>query len=244
MKLQLFLSHNGVCSRRRALELIQKGIVSVNGQVVHEPSIQIDPVKDKIQVSSQFIPNKTFTYVVLNKPGGYVTTKSDRFAEKTVVDLLPQNLKHLVPVGRLDKDTEGLLLLTNDGEVNYRLTHPKFNIAKTYLVRINGKLNLENKKRLEQGILIEGQRTAPAKVNEMKFLKDTTEFLMIIHEGRKRQIRLMVEAIGHKVLYLKRIAQGPLSLGNLKTGQWRKLSEEEINQLKKCSNSPVSQQPR
>ena len=232
MRLQVFLSHNGVCSRRKALELIFQGHVAVNGRIMTEPSADVDPGRDKISVNGREIETKAYTYILLNKPSGYVTTKEDRFAAQTVFDLLPPVMRHLAPVGRLDKDTEGLLLLTNDGDLAYQLTHPKFQIKKVYFVRIEGKLDLEKKRKLEQGILLDDQKTAPAGVEQIKYGKNQTEFYLTIHEGRKRQIRRMLAKIGHAVVYLKRVAQGPLQLGNLKSGQWRLLNERELEGLR------------
>src|SRR5438067_231742 len=143
LRLQVFLSHSGVCSRRKAMELIQQGFVQVNGQEIREPSTPIDPKKDKVEVKGRPVVSKAYEYVMLNKPKGYVTTTADFPGEKSVLDLLPKELQHLNPVGRLDKDTEGLLLLTNDGDVAYRLTHPKFRIDKVYLVKIIDVLTAE-----------------------------------------------------------------------------------------------------
>jgi len=228
------LSRHGVCSRRRALEIIQAGRVSVNGQPQHEPSTPVDPTNDKVVVDGKVVGQKAYQYILLNKPAGYVTTKAQFHGEKSVFDILPSQFRHLSPVGRLDKDTEGLLLLTNDGDVAYRLTHPKFQIEKTYFVCVYGILKPEEKDELERGILIEGEKTAPAKIKDVKPFKDRTktEFLMTIHEGKKRQIRLMCEAVGHKVAYLKRIAQGPLVLGDLPCGRWRELTKDEVQRFK------------
>jgi len=231
IRLQVFLSHSGVCSRRKALEIIQAGHVSVNKKKILEPSTQVDPGKDKVCVNGKAVQGKDYEYIVLNKPTGFTVTKADKFAEKTVFDILPKQFKHLSPVGRLDKDTEGLLLMTNDGDLAYKLTHPKFNVDKTYFVRIGGKLSGEKQKRLEKGVYLDGKKTAPAEIKNVKVLQDQTEFLMIIHEGRKRQIRLMVRSIGHSVSYLKRLSQGPLQLGNLKTGQWKILKKRDLGLL-------------
>ncbi len=231
LRLQVFLSHNGVCSRRKAMEIIKAGRVAVNGLIVKEPATIINSDKDKINVDGKRIQEKKYDYILLNKPQGYVTTKVSQRSAKTVLDLFPHNLQHLSPVGRLDKDTEGLLLLTNDGDVAYRLTHPKFNINKVYFVRVLGCLSLQNKKKLEKGIIIDGKKTAPAQIKNIKILKDRTDLLITIHEGRKRQIRLMFSCLGHKVIYLKRITQGTLALGNLKVGQWRRLTESERKKL-------------
>ena len=162
-----------------------------------------------------------------------MTTKSDRHAEKTILDLLPRKFYHLSPVGRLDRNTEGLLLLTNDGDTAYCLTHPKFNIEKTYFVCIRGKLLPDKKNRLERGVMIEGKKTAPAKIKNVRILKDKTELMIMIHEGRKRQIRIMFAKSGHKVIYLKRLVQGPLILGALKKGNWRLLNRQEIDRVTK-----------
>ena len=232
IRLQVFLSHNGVSSRRGAMDLIQGGRVSVNGQIVKEPSTPIDPDKDKITFDGKLVEAKRFSYILLNKPPEYVTTKSDSHAEKTVMELLPAQYQHLVPVGRLDKDSEGLLLLTNDGDLAFRLTHPKFDVGKTYLVFIGGKLAAEKKRRLEAGVVIEGHKTAPCKIHDVKEFVEQSEFLITIHEGRKRQVRLMLKAVGSSVRYLKRVAQGPLKLNDLPTGKWRELTPEEIKQLK------------
>ena len=233
-RLQVFLSHSGVCSRRKAMEIIQQGLVSVNGQVQREPSTPIDPKVDKVSVKGASVAAKTYTYLLLNKPSGYVTTKAEFPGEKSVLELLPPEYRHLSPVGRLDKDTEGLLLLTNDGDLAYRLTHPKFEVDKTYFVCVYGMLNPEQKSKLARGVLIEGEKTAPAKITDVKPFKDRTktEFLMTIREGKKRQIRLMCEAVGHKVAYLKRVSQGTLTLGMLETGKWRKLKNEEVDRHK------------
>lgn len=232
-RLQVFISHSGFCSRRKALGLILDGRVKVNGSIIREPSTPVDPSEDKVSVEGKTVVTKTQEYVLLNKPKGYVTTVEDKHAEKTVLDLLPLKLRHLYPVGRLDKETEGLLLLTNDGDAAYRLTHPKFNIDKTYVVCISGVLDPQHKIRLEKGLPIEGCMTAPAKISNIKRSAGKTEFHMTIHEGRKRQIRLMLAALGDSVISLTRIAQGPLVLGNLKTGQWRPLDTKEMTALEK-----------
>lgn len=232
-RLQVFLSHSGVCSRRRAMDLILEGHVSVNGQIVREPSTPVDPAKDKVSLDGVAVGVKTHEYILLNKPAGYVTTVEDPHAQRTVMDLVPKQFSHLYPVGRLDKDTEGLLLLTNDGDVAYKLTHPKFNIDKTYVVVVRGKLKEGDKMLLEKGVMIDTEVTAPAKITQVKKLDDKTEFAITIHEGRKRQIRVMLGRIGYTVLYLQRIKQGPLSLGELAKGQWRALSQHEVAQLVK-----------
>jgi len=232
-RLNVFLAHQGVCSRRKAMDLIAAGHVSVNGSIVREPSTSVEFPKDRVTVDGKVVQKKSYEYIMLNKPEGYVTTREDRFAQKTVLDLLPTGLRHLNPVGRLDKNTEGLLIMTNDGELANQLTHPRYDVDKTYVVQIQKKLGSEEQKKLEAGVVVEGEKTAPAKITELKFLKNGCEFSITIHEGRKRQIRLMLAEVGHYVTFLKRIQQGPLTLGALPTGEYRVLKTEEIKILKK-----------
>lgn len=233
MRLQVYLSRNGVCSRRAALRIVQEGRVAVNGRIVREPSTDIQPGKDRIAFTGKEIISQSYTYILLNKPRGFITTKKDRFAEKTVLDLLPAGYQHLSPAGRLDKDTEGLLVLTNDGDTAFKLTHPKFNVKKVYEVRIRGRLEEKEKVSLEKGVWLDGEKTAPAEIKHIRPRKNETEFAMTIHEGRKRQIRRMLAGVGRHVVSLKRLSQGPLVLGDLKIGRWRELSREEIERVKK-----------
>ena len=215
------------------MEIIKQGKVFVNGENITEPSTPIDFRKDNVEVDGKKVKVKTYEYILLNKPKGFVTTKKDRFAKKTVLDLLPKNLQHLHPVGRLDKDTEGLLILTNDGDLTHKLIHPRFDIGKTYIVHINGLLTREQKDCLEKGIMLDDKKTSPAEIFKILKAKGNTKFNMTIHEGRKRQIRRMLGKIGHDVVSLKRISHGPLRLGNLKAGTWRYLTEEEAAEIKR-----------
>lgn len=236
MRLQVFLSHNGVCSRRDAMEIIQSGRVKVNGSIIREPSMPVDGSED-ITVDGQKVGKKAYTYVMLHKPAGYTTTKDDPYAEKIVMDLLPSHLRHLAPVGRLDRDTEGLLLLTNDGTWAQALTHPKFHLEKTYRVTIKGKLEAAVKKRMEAGMDItvdeRAYHTAPCTISDCRYNEPSqeTQLTMKIHEGKKRQIRTMFYTVKHKVTYLKRVAIGSLGLGELKLGQWRELKLKEIKSI-------------
>jgi len=232
IRLQVFLSHNGIASRRGAMDLIQAGRVTVNGVVVQEPSTPVNAECDRITFDGKLVEAKQFSYILLNKPPGFVTTKEDAHAEKTVMELLPKEWRHVVPVGRLDRDSEGLLLLTNDGDLAFHLTHPSFGVDKVYLVWVGGKMAEQKRKRLEHGVMVEGVKTAPCKISEYKETDEQSEFLLTIHEGRKRQVRLMMKAVGCSVRYLKRVAQGPLKLNDLPTGKWRELNPEEIKQLK------------
>lgn len=232
IRLQVYVTRCGICSRRQALDLIKAGKVFVNGRKVVEPSTPVNDHTDRVEVGGKVIYLKKYEYIMLNKPRGVTTTKKDRFADKTVMDILPKEMRHLHPVGRLDKDTEGLLLLTNDGALTHTLTHPRFEIEKTYLVMVQGRLQQVSIQRLEKGIKIDNIKTAPGRIKNIVYRDDKTQFLLTIHEGRKRQIRLMMDRVRHPVLRLKRIAQGPLKLGELKSGEFRILKEAEIERLR------------
>lgn len=233
LRLQVYLSRSGHCSRRKAFDLIQAGRVYVNGRLVTEPSTPVNPITDRVSAEGRAVIYKNFDYIVLNKPKGYVTTKSDPHAGKTVYALVPKEYHHLSPAGRLDKDSEGLLLFTNDGGLAYSLTHPKFESDKVYAVTVEGKLTAGGVKKLCDGVNLDGKKTSPAQIAHLAPRGARTAFQMTIHEGRKRQIRRMLESIGHKVVDLKRIQQGPLALRNLKLGEWRKLDADEIKALRK-----------
>ena len=235
LRLQVFLSHNGVCSRRKAMDVIKEGRVQVNGRVCKEPSFGVDGQKDRVSVDGQSIFKKRYEYLVLNKPSGYVTTKGDRHAKQTVIDLLPSKLRHLHPVGRLDKDTEGLLILTNDGDVTHALTHPHHQIEKVYVVKLNYVLKLPEKMKFEKGVFIDGKRTLPAKVHKINRTEKSTDYCVTIREGKKRQIRIMFARLGYKVLYLKRTQQGPIKIGKVRKGDFRTLTKQEINDLSSIS---------
>lgn len=228
MRLQVFLSHSGICSRRRALELVQSGKVKVNGLVTKEPSRSINPDKDIVILDNRRVFLKEEIYILLNKPAGITTTKKDRFAKKTVMDLLPLEYKHLFPVGRLDKDTTGLLILTNDGDFSYRLTHPSFSIDKVYVVSLDKKLAENHRRQLQSGVKLDGNLTAPCKIAYL----GEKQVKIIIHEGRKRQIKRMFALLEYKVSDLKRVSLGSLSLGDLPIGHWRRISDEELSRLK------------
>jgi pseudouridine synthase len=212
------------------MDVIQAGRVKINGVRVTEPSTAVDGSED-ITVDGQKIGAKELIYVMLNKPAGYTTTKDDVHAEATVMDLLPSSMRHLAPVGRLDRDSEGLLLLTNDGDLAFRLTHPKFHADKVYLVRVKGQITPEKKSKLEGGVVIEGKKTAPCRIMELKYNGTETEFKITLNEGRKRQIRMMTRSIGHYVTYLCRLSMGKLQLGSLPKGRWRLLTQQEVGLL-------------
>lgn len=220
-------------SRRKADELIENGDVFLNGKIVKELGIQIDPEKDQLKVRGKIITAKKEEkiYIALNKPKGYITTRDDELGRETVMSLVPQN-KNLKPIGRLDLDTEGLLIFSNDGEFINRLTHPRFECEKKYFAQIAGALSEVEKDQLEKGIKIENRKTAPAKIIIIEKTPRQTVLTITIHEGRKRQIRKMFSYLEHPVKYLQRIAIGKIYLGNLKKGQYRFLTQKEINAYK------------
>jgi len=233
MRLQKYLSRCGLGSRRSCETLIEAGRVSVNGQIITEQGISVDPSAEKVCVDGRPVRAKRKRLVLmLHKPAGYVTTRSDPYGKQTVYELLPQSLRlEVFPVGRLDKDTEGLLLFTNDGELAYRLTHPKFDVEKTYQLKIKGRWPREKLAPLEKGIELPHGLSAPAKITHHRAGRHITTFSLTLHEGKKRQIRRMCRAVRLPLVALKRHRQGPLRLGNLQQGAWRYLSTEEIEQL-------------
>lgn len=231
MRLQVFLSHSRVCSRRKALVLVMQGQVRVNGIIIQEPSYDVNADLDKVYLRNKEITLPQKSYLMLHKPCGFVTTLQDKYASHTVMDLLPEAYKDLYPVGRLDKDSEGLLLFTNDGDFAFRLLHPRFKVDKEYFVEIEGCLAKEDSARLEKGVIIDDRRTHQAKVALAYAHTKRSALHITIHEGRKRQIRRMLESVGYKVIRLKRVQYGPLRLGNLAPGKWRLLEQSEVESL-------------
>ena len=235
MRLQKYMAQCGVASRRKSEEIIAAGRVTVDGQVVTTPGFDIDPNKNEVRVDGRALAEDKKIYIVLNKPRGVVCTSKDRHAERTVMDLLPHR-ERLFTVGRLDKDTEGLLILTNDGALTFRLTHPSHEFEKTYLCLVKGHPDEAALAALASGVAIDNEgelyRTAPATVRLIKSTRGGAKILMTIHEGKKRQVRKMCAAVGHPVVALKRISVGNLTLEGLGTGKWRNLSPEEIAYLK------------
>ena len=241
VRLQKYLADCGVASRRGSEEIIRSGRVRVNGETVTEMGVKIDEDNDLVMVDD--IPvriEKKLVYIMLNKPAGFVTTVSDDKGRDTVMDLVTDIPIRLYPVGRLDYDTEGLLLLTNDGELTYNITHPKNNIPKTYVAEVTGNINMETLTRLRNGVVIDGIRTIPAKGEVIGATQLGTKLEITIHEGRNRQVRKMFESVGCIVKRLKRTKEAGLNLGHLPLGRWRKLSESEVNMLKKIGTGKKS----
>lgn len=227
------MAEQGVASRRKSEDLIRAGKVKVNGHVA-EIGMKINPRKDLVTVGKQKltnIKNRKMVYIMLNKPRGYVTTVSDELGRKTVMDLLPDFGCRIYPVGRLDKDSEGLLLLTNDGSFTNCMTHPSHEYAKVYRVTVRPAVNDEILFNLRNGIEIDGRKTAPCEVTVLTEEENRVVLEFILHEGRNRQIRKMCESQGLEVARLKRISIGPIKLGMLKQGDYRELSEQDVKKL-------------
>ncbi len=239
-RLQKILSAAGVASRRLAEALILQGRVSVNGAVVTALGTKADPAVDEIRVDGRRLHGpQRHRYILLNKPRGYLTSRSDPQGRPTVLDLLTRVREYVYPVGRLDYDSEGLLLLTNDGDLAARLTHPRHEVERVYEARVRGIPAPHEIARLERGIVIEGRRTAPAKVTLSRRPPDTASpqslLLLSIHEGRRRQVRNMLDAIGHPVVRLRRVRIGPIADEGLRTGHYRDLTPDEIAKLRRAA---------
>jgi len=230
-RLQKFLSASGVCSRRKAEELILSGRVAVNGWTVAALGVKVND-SDKVTVDNKPVSAVKQMYVMLHKPEGYITSVQDQFNRPTVMDLIKQYHTRLYPVGRLDYDTSGLLLMTNDGELAQTLTHPGRQVEKVYIARIKGVPAPDELARFRAGLNIEDYVTAPAGIHIVKTFADNVSVKISIHEGRSRQVRKMCEAIGHPVIFLKRVATGKLYLGDLPRGASRELTPDEVRYLK------------
>ena len=234
IRLQKYLAICGVASRRTSEKYILDGHVAVNGNIISEMGIQVDETKDIVTVDGiRILPETEKHYIAYNKPVGEVTTVSDPEGRATVMDKFADYPVRLFPVGRLDYDSEGLLLLTNDGDMMNRVLHPSHEVIKTYWTKISSHVTKEEISALRKGVMIDGKLTSPASVRLIRENTFDTVLLISIHEGRNRQVRKMAEAIGHKVISLRRVGFGPVLLGNLPTGMWRPLSRDEIEKLKK-----------
>jgi 23S rRNA pseudouridine2605 synthase len=232
MRLAKFLAHAGVASRRAAEEIVRTGRVTVGGKVVTDPARDVDELS-QVAVDGRILTGEEDRVVLmLHKPAGVVSTAKDTHGRRTVLDLVPRRGSRLYPVGRLDADTTGLILLTNDGELANGLTHPRFEVPKTYLARVSGgTLGEKALRMLREGVELDDGRTSPAKVRQV----EPGVLELTIHEGRKRQVRRMVEAVGRRVVHLRRVRFGPLTLGDLPPGRSRRLTAAEVERLRKAA---------
>ena len=235
VRLQKHLAEAGVASRRRCEQLIEDGCVLVNGRPVRVLGTKVDPDRDSVTVNGKPVVIQRKIYIALNKPAGFLCTNRDTHGRKRAVDLLPRSLPRLYTVGRLDKDTEGLLFLTNDGTFSLRLTHPRYKMSKIYWVEVEGEVKSAGVAHLLKGVRNEGELLHAEKIFQVRTRNTTTELRLVLSEGRKRQIRRMMAAIGHPVKRLVRLAVGPVELGNLATSQWRHLTHEEVYKLMQFS---------
>ena len=247
-RLQKILSAAGVASRRLSEELIAQGRVSVNGETVRELGTKADPATDEIKVDGRRIKTaQRKRYVLLNKPRGYITSRSDPQGRPTVMDLMKGVKEYIYPVGRLDYDTEGLLLLTNDGELAARLTHPRHEVDKVYEARVRGVPDAHTLDRLARGVTIEGRRTSPAKLRASEpIVKESGEQTIVeitIHEGRQRQVREMFDSVGHPVVRLKRVRIGPVDDPHIPPGHWRDLTPQEVAKLQRAAGVAAAARP-
>ena len=235
MRINKYIALCGLASRRKAEELILAGRVTVNDEVMTELSYKVDEENDIVKVDDKLIKEENkLVYILLNKPEGYITTVKDQFDRPSVLDLVSDIKERVYPIGRLDYETSGLLLLTNDGDLTYKLTHPKHEVDKTYVARVKGKLTKEEIERFKTGLKIEDYTTAPAKLKVIKYdeQRDSSLLEIKIHEGKNRQVRKMCKAINHPVLRLRRSAMGKIKIGDCEIGKYRYLTEDEIKYLK------------
>lgn len=232
LRLQAFLARAGVASRRASEELIRTGRVSVNGKIVLEQGTKVDPQRDRVYADGQRVELSAPVWVMLNKPKGYVTTRDDPSGRRTVYDLLPSELHRLFHVGRLDRNSEGLLLLTNEGQLANRLLHPRYGVTKEYVVLVEGLPERDTLRQLVEGVEVEGEKLYADSVQIIdRPSSDVSRLRLVLREGRNREVRRMLEALGHPVKRLVRKRFGPLRLGQMRRGEWRHLTPEEIEML-------------
>ena len=233
VRLQKLIASTGLSSRRKAEMLIISGRVSVNGKVVTELGTKVDPTRDHVKVDGKHLTSaQPFVYLILNKPKNVMSTLDDPGGRTTVRDFLRGVYVRVFPVGRLDFDSEGLMLLTNNGELAQALLHPRYHVPKTYLIKVKGALSNEEIARLERGVKLEDGMTSPAHVKKVRKVEANSWLEITIREGRKHQVKRMLDAVGHTVLRLLRVRMGPLSLGNLEPGEFRFLTDREANALR------------
>lgn len=241
VRLQKMLADCGVASRRKAEELIANGQVKVNG-VVAKIGDKVDPKKDKVYVNGKHVISERNVYYMLHKPRGFITTMQDEMGRKCVAELVQDIPERVYPVGRLDRDSEGMLLMTNDGEFANMMAHPSMHVPKTYRVTVRPSVNEEQLTQLAMGIVIDGERTLPAQVRVLSQEPGRVVLEIVLYEGRNRQIRNMCEAIGLEVARLKRTACGPVKLGMLQPGDYRRLTLEEVKKLRNAAKEPKGQE--
>lgn len=231
-RLQSILAHAGIASRRASAKLIEEGSVSVNGEVIREKGFRVDTHNSKILINGLNLPKQEKKYYFLfNKPPDVISTVSDTHGRKKITDFFKNIPARLYPVGRLDRLTRGIIIVTNDGELAQKLSHPKFEIEKEYIARVEPCVSGKDVKNLENGILLDGKNTSPCKINLIEKTRDTAVYRIKLHEGRKRQIRRMFETKGVKVIELERVEYAGLTLGTLKPGEFRPLTIREIKRL-------------
>ncbi|KRM08266.1 MAG: pseudouridine synthase [Liquorilactobacillus ghanensis] len=230
-RLQKVIAAAGVASRRTAEKLILAGKVKVNGQIVRELGTKVGN-NDAVQVNGKLVEQEKKEYYLFYKPRGVISAVSDNHKRKVVVDYFPDVTERIYPIGRLDYDTSGILLLTNDGELANQLMHPRFKVAKTYLAKVKGVPTKEQLRQLQQGVVIDGRKTAPAKIKKVAIKRENSLWQLTIHEGRNHQVKKMFAAIGHPVSKLKRERYGFLDLDGLISGQYRRLTTSEVERLK------------
>lgn len=231
-RLNKYIASSGLCSRRKADELIESGVVNVNGKIVKELGFQVGP-KDKVFVNKVLIHPKKLEYYKFYKPAGYITTSDDEKGRKTIYDIIPKELSELKPVGRLDKDSTGLLIMTNDGDLINQLTHPSVKVSKVYIVSVEGKVGVNDLETMYKGIEIEKGKMAYADAQIIEFDKTSTMLQVVLTQGLNRQIRKMFDFLGHPVISLKRIQHATISLEGLKRGQIKPIKPAQIKDLRK-----------
>jgi pseudouridine synthase len=235
IRLDKYLSHIGYATRAKVRVFLKENEVKINGKEIRDPSIKIDPKVDTLTINGEQLPFQAeHEYYILNKPKNVISTTEDELGRQTVVDFIETN-KRVAPVGRLDKDTTGLVLLTNDGELTHMLIHPKYHVPKTYLLTIAGEVSNKQIKFFEKGVMLDDEKTLPAKAKIISCKNDQTLVEAILYEGRFQQIRRMCYALHLELIELKRIKFGPVELANLQEGDYRKLTEAEVIALKKAT---------
>ncbi|HUF50512.1 MAG TPA: pseudouridine synthase [Longimicrobiales bacterium] len=234
VRLQKFLSQAGVASRRQGEEMIVQGRVRVNGKVVTELGVRVYPTRDRVQVDGERVRPALEEWYALHKPRGYLSTRSDPQGRPTLYELLPPPMRRLFYVGRLDYDSEGLILLTNDGDTAHRLLHPRYGIERDYEVELDEPIESDALAQLRRGVELED---GPARAESIR-RRSGTVIIVTLREGRKREVRRMFEAVGKRVCRLRRVRYGPIKLGTLKSGEWRHLEEREVAALQRAPRAP------